>query len=172
MRRHTFLIAVGGLALAACQPGTMTRQEIAVQEQTLQARVAAWAKAFSNRQRDSLAAFYDHTDLLMMAWPDGERTASWDEETAKQMTYFSQTNQLNLVLQDPQVEFLSPRVAVVTFRHAMDAIVGDVNPERRYFTGQGTTVWVRSSDDAPWVIRAGQISETPQTAPAEPQRRR
>jgi len=172
MRRHTFLFAVGGLALAACQPGTMTRQEIAVQEQALQARVAAWAKAFSNRQRDSLAGFYDQSDLLTMAWPDGERTASWDEETAKQMTFFGQTNQLNLVVQDPQVEFLSPRVALVTFRHAMDAIVGDLNPERRYFTGQGTTVWVRAADDAPWLIRAGQISETPQAAPAEPPRRR
>jgi hypothetical protein len=166
-----FLIAVGGLGLAACQ-GAMTRQEIAVQEQALHARVDAWAKAFSNRQRDSLATFYEQTDLLTMAWPDGERTASWDEEAAKQMTFFGEANQLNLVLQDPQVEVLNARVALVTFRHAMDAIVGGVNPQRRYFAGQGTTVWVRADNNAPWVIRAGQLSETPQAAPAEPARRR
>jgi hypothetical protein len=172
MRRYTFLVAVGSLALAACQPRSMTRQEIAVQEQALEARIDAWAKAFSNRQRDSLATFYDQSDLLTMAWPDGERTASWDEETAKQMTFFSQANQLNLVLQDPQVEILDAKVALVTFRHAMDVIVGDVNPERRYFTGQGTTLWTRVDAKSPWVIRAGQMSETPQPSQAPPARGR
>lgn len=172
MRRHMLLIAVGGLALAACQPRGMTRQEMAVQEQAVAARVDAWAKAFSNRQRDSLATFYEQSDFFTMAWPDGERTASWDEEAAKQMAFFGQANQLNLVLQDPQVEVLGTTVALVTFRHAMDVIVGEVNPERRYFTGQGTTVWVRADESAPWVIRAGQISETPQPPAPAPARRR
>lgn len=172
MRRHMLLIAVGGLALAACEPRGMTRQEMAVQEQAVAARVDAWAKAFSNRQRDSLATFYEQSDLLTMAWPDGERTASWDEEAAKQMAFFGQANQLNLVLQNPVVEVLGTTVALVTFRHAMDVIVGDVNPERRYFTGQGTTVWVRADASSPWVIRAGQISETPQPAAPAPARRR
>jgi hypothetical protein len=172
MRRSVFAIAVGGLALAACQPASMTRQEIAVQEQALQARVAAWAKAFSNQQRDSLATYYEQSDQLTVAWPDGDRSNSWDEEAAKQTEFFAQAQQLNLVLQDPQVEILNARVALTTFRHAMDVIVGDVNPERRYFTGQGTLVWLRADDSSPWLIRAAQMSETPQPAAAPPARRR
>jgi hypothetical protein len=168
MRRHMFLMAVGALTLTACQPRSLTRQEMAVQEQALEARVAAWAKAFSNRQRDSLAAFYEQSEQFTFAWFDGERTSSWDEELAKQMSFFGRANQLNLVVQDARVELLATRAAFVTFRHAMDVIVGDVNPERRYFTGQGTMVWVRDGEKSPWLIRAGQISETPQPPPPPP----
>jgi len=170
MRRSMLGIALGGLTLVACQPTSLTRQEIAVQEQALQSQVAAWAKAFSNQERDSLATFYEHSDQLTMAWPDGERTGTWDEEAAKQQAFFTAAQQLNFVLQDPKVEILSPRVALVTFRHNMDVIVGDINPERRYFNGQGTLIWLRADDKSPWLIGAGQISETPQ-APPEPSTR-
>ena len=172
MRRSVLAIAVTGLILVACRPASMTRQELAVQEQTLQSRVAAWAKAFSNQQADSLATYYEQSDLLTVAWPDGDRSNSWDEEAAKQQAFFAAAQQLNLVLQDPQVEILDAKVALVAFRHAMDVILGDVNPERRYFTGQGTLVWMRADDKSPWLIRAAQISETPQAAPAQPARRR
>ena len=174
MRRQMLMAALGGLALAGCQAGSMTRQEVAVQEQNLEARVQAWAKAFNNRQRDSLATFYDQTASLSMAWPDGDRRNGWDEESAKQEEFFATARQVNLVLQDPRVDILSARAAVVTFRHAMDVIVGDVNPERRYFSGQGTLVWWRADEKSPWLIRAGQVSETPQAPPppAAPARRR
>ena len=174
MRRSMLAIAVGGVALGACQPASLTRQEIAVQEQVLQSRVAAWAKAFSNQQEDSLAAYYEQTDQLTVAWPDGDRSNSWDEEVAKEKTFFAGAQQVNLVVQDPQVEILDARVALVTFRHAMDVIIGDFNPERRYFPGQATLVWVRTDDKSPWLIRAAQLSETPQAAPAPttPARRR
>jgi type II secretory pathway pseudopilin PulG len=156
------VMAVGGVVLAACRPGAMTRQEIAVQEQNLQARVQAWARAFNNRQRDSLATYYDQAAGLSVAWPDGDRRNGWDEEAAKQEEFLTMARQVNLVLQDPRVEILSSTAAVVTFRHAMDVIIGDVHPERRYFTGQGTMVWTRADDRSPWVIHAGQVSETPQ----------
>jgi hypothetical protein len=97
---------------------------------------------------------------MTFAWPDGDRTTGWKEEAAKEHQFFQTGRQVNLVLQNPTVEVLSSRVALTTFRHAMDVIVGDVNPERRYFTGQGTIVWTRADDKADWVIYAGQISET------------
>jgi len=172
MRRQMLVMALGGVALTACQPAAMTRQEIAVQEQNLEARVQGWAKAFSNRQRDSLATFYEQTAGLSMAWPDGDRRNGWEEEAAKHEEFFTMARQVNLVLQDPQVEILSAGAAVVMFRHAMDLIIGDVNPERRYFTGQGIMVWTRADDRAPWLIHAGQVSETPQQTQAAPARRR
>jgi len=162
MVRQGLGIAVAALLVAGCQPQGMTRQEVAAQQQTLQAKVNAWATAFSNRERDSLATFYQQSADLTMAWPDGDRTSSWDEEAAKQREFFTTARQVNFVLQNPTTVLLSPNSAVTTFRHAMDIIVGDVNPERRYFPGQGTLVWVRADAKSPWLIRAGQISATPQ----------
>jgi ketosteroid isomerase-like protein len=155
------------MALGACQSTTMTRQEMAVQEQNIQDRMQGWAKAFSNRERDSLATYYDQAAGLTVAWPDGDRRTGWEQEAAKHEEFFTMARQVNLVLQDPQVEILSRTTALVTFRHAMDIIIGEVSPERRYFTGLGTLVWTRADDRSPWVIHAGQVSETPQqTAPA------
>ena len=168
MRRQMLVTALGGLALAACQPASLSRQETAVQEQRLTERVQAWATAFSNRQRDSLATFYDQTDNLSMTWPDGDRRNGWAEESAKHEEFFGMARQVNLVVQDRQVRILSPNTAVVTFRHAMDVIVGNVTPERRYFTGHGTFVWTRADDASPWVIEVGQVSETPQPAAPTP----
>lgn len=173
MRRQGIVMALGGAALVACQPAAMTRQEVAVQEQNVGARVQDWAKAFSNRQRDSLATYYDQAGSLTMAWPDGDRRNGWAEEAAKQEEFFTMARQVNLVLQDPRVEILSPTAAVVTFRHNMDVIVGEVSPERRYFNGQGTLVWTRADDRSAWVIHAGQVSETPPPPPPPaPARRR
>ena len=170
MWREKLAIGMVGL-LVACQP-TMTRQERAVQEQAVQTQLNGWAKAFSNRDVDSLATFYDSSAAMTFAWPDGERTTGWKEEAAKEHQFFQTGRQVNLVLQNPTVEVLSSRVALTTFRHAMDVIVGDVNPERRYFTGQGTIVWTRADDKADWVIYAGQISETPPPPAPRPQRGR
>lgn len=162
MRRQVLVVVAAGAALAACQPRTMTRQEIAAQEQAVQGKVNAWATAFANQQRDSLATFYSQTAALTMAWPDGERTMGWDEEAAKQMQFFNEARQVNFVLQDPRTRILSPTTAVTTFRHSMDIIIGDVNPERHYFPGQGTLLWARADDQSPWVIQVGQVSQTPQ----------
>jgi hypothetical protein len=161
MRRQMLVLAMGGLLLSACQGQTMTRQDVAAQQQAVQARVTAWAKAFSNRQQDSLAAFYEQSDTFTMAWPDGDRTHSWTEEQAKQKKFFTEARQFNFVLQDPQTEILAPTVAVTTFRHAMDVIFGEVNPERRYFPGQGTLVWTRAKESEPWTIHIGQLSRSP-----------
>jgi hypothetical protein len=164
MWRDKVVIGMAG-ALIACQP-TMTRQERAVEEQALQARTNGWAKAFSNRQTDSLATYYEQSDLLRVGWPDGQRTSSWQEESAKQQEFFAAASQVNLVVQDLAVEINSPTMATTTFRHAMDVILGGLTPPRRYFTGLGTLVWTRENARASWVIHAGQISETPGATPA------
>jgi hypothetical protein len=170
MWREKLAIGVVGL-LVACQPGTMTRQERGVQEQAVQGRLNDWAKAFSNRDVDSLATFYDSSSTMTFAWPDGERTTGWKAEGEKEHQFFQTARQVNLVLQNPTVEILSPLVALTTFRHAMDVIMGDVNPERRYFTGSGTLVWTRPDAKGTWVIHAGQVSETPPPPPPRPQRK-
>ncbi len=169
MWREKLAIGMVGVVVA-CQPATMTRQERGVQEQAVQARLNDWAKAFSNREASALATYYDSSATTTMAWPDGERTNGWEAEAAKERQFFQEARQVNFVLQNPVVEVLSAGVAITTFRHAMDLIVGDVNPERRYFTGQGMLVWTRPNDKGTWVISAGQVSETAPTP--TPQRRR
>jgi len=167
MLRHTLLIGLACTGLAACQP-EMTRQDRAVEEQVVRDRVAGWARTFSNRDRDSLATFYEQSPDFSFAWPDGRRTNGWEEESKAQQDFFSAVTQTNLVLQDVKVEVFTPRLALATFRHAADFIAGgSANPERNYFTGHGTMVWTKSDPKGLWVLHAGQFSATLPPAAAE-----
>ena len=171
--RHTLLLGLACIGLAAC--GTrMTPQERSVQEGVVRDRVTAWARTFSNRDRDSLASYYEQTSDFTFAWPDGRRTNGWEQESKAQDEFFTNVTQTNLVPQDVQVEVLSPTVAVATFRHSADFIVGGGggNPTRDYFTGLGTMVWVKPDPKGSWVLNAGQLSKTPVPAPAPAGRRR
>jgi ketosteroid isomerase-like protein len=159
MWREKLAIGMVGVVVA-CQPAAMTRQERGVQEQAVESRLNDWAKAFSNREANALATFYDSTETTTMAWPDGDRTNGWEAEAEKERQFFQAARQVNFVVQNSVVDVVSPTVAITTFRHAMDLIIGDVNPERVYFTGLGTLVWTRPNDKATWVISVGQVSET------------
>jgi ketosteroid isomerase-like protein len=174
MLRHTLVIGLTCIGLAACgQP--ITRQDRAVEQQRVQDRVAGWARAFSNRDRDSLASFYDTTPQFTFAWADGRRTSGWEDESKAQQEFFANVTQTNLVLQDVTVEVFSPTVALATFRHSADFIVGGSggNPARNYFTGLGTMVWTKPDPKGLWVLHAGQLSATPPPpAPAGPAGRR
>ncbi len=173
MLRHSLVIGLACVGLAACQP-SMSRQERAVEEQVIRDQLTAWTRAFTNRQQDSLAMFYHQSPDLTVAWPDGKRSSGWEEEQQAQRAFFSQAGQVNLVLQDVRVEVFTPTLAQVTFRHTADLIVGDINPQRRYFTGSGTMIWMKPDARGSWVIHTEQISETPAAppAPAAPARRR
>jgi ketosteroid isomerase-like protein len=174
MMRHTLLIGLACVALAGCER-PLTPQQRAVAEQALRDRVTGWARTFSNRERDSLASYYEQTPEFTFAWPAGQRTNGWADESKHQQDFFTAVTQTNLVLQDLKVEVLTGSVALVTFRHSADFIVGGsgANPSRHYFTGSGTMVWVRADPKAPWLLHAGQVSETPPVQePIAPGRRR
>jgi hypothetical protein len=174
MMRHTLLIGLACVALAACEQ-QMTPQDRAVEEQLVRDRVTGWARTFSNRNQDSLATFCQQTPEFTFAWPDGRRTSGWDEESKAEKDFFSNVTQTNLVLQDVNVEVLSPALALVTFRHTADFIVGGSggNPVRNYFSGLGTMLWAKPNPKGLWVLRAGQFSATlPPPAPAGPAGRR
>ncbi|MDH3496798.1 MAG: nuclear transport factor 2 family protein [Gemmatimonadota bacterium] len=173
MLRHNLVIGLACVGLAACQP-SMTRQERAVEEQVIRDQLTAWTRAFSNRQQDSLAMFYHQSPDLTVAWPDGHRSSGWEEEEQAQRVFFSKVGQVNFVVQDVRVQVFSPTLAQATFRHASDVIMGDLNPERQYFTGSGTMIWMKPDPRGNWVIHTEQVSETPAAAPppAAPARRR
>jgi hypothetical protein len=174
MVRHTLLIGLACVGLAACEQH-MTPQDRAVEEQLLRDRVTGWARAFSNRNRDSLATFYEQTPEFTFAWADGRQTNGWDEESKAQQDFFANVTQTNLVPQDVKVEVFTPAVALVTFRHTADFIVGGTgaNPVRNYFSGLGTMIWTKPDAKGLWLLRAGQLSATPPPpAPAAPAGRR
>lgn len=173
MMRHALLIGLTGVALAACGQ-QMTPRDRAVDEQLVRDRATAWARTFSNRQRDSLATFYQQTPAFTFAWPDGRRTSGWEEESKAQQDFFATVTQTNLVLQDVKVEILTPALALVTFRHTADFIVGGSggNPARNYFTGLGTMLWTKPDARGVWMVHAGQLSTTPAPAAAAPAGRR
>jgi hypothetical protein len=167
MLRRTLLVLLASAPLASCAP-KMTPQERSVAEQAVNDRTTSWVRAFNNRRLDSLATFYLQSPELTAAWPDGQRTSGWEEESAAQREAFRGVSSMNLVAQDVRVEVLAPNVAVATFRHSTDEIRGT---DRDLFTGHGTMVWTKPDPRGLWVIRALQLSRSP-SAPAEPARRR
>jgi ketosteroid isomerase-like protein len=166
------LIGLACVALAGCEQ-QITPQDRAVAEQALRDRVTGWARTFSNRDRDSLATFYEQTPAFTFAWADGRRTNGWEEEAKAQQEFFGAVTQTNLVLQDVKVEVFTSAVALVTFRHTADFIVGGdgASPQRNYFTGLGTMVWTKPAPKGLWVLHAGQMSATPPPAAPAPRRR-
>jgi len=167
MLRRTLLVLLAGAPLASCTP-TMTPQERSVEEQMVRDRTTAWVRALNNRQVDSLATYYLQAPELTVAWPGGQRTGGWEEESAAQREAFRGLSTLNLVAQDVRVEVLAPNVAVATFRHSTDEIRGT---DRDLFTGHGTMIWIKPDPRGRWVIRALQMSRSP-SAPAAPSGRR
>jgi ketosteroid isomerase-like protein len=167
MLQRTLLVLLASAPLASCAP-KMTPQERSVEEQVVRDRATSWVRAFNNRQLDSLATFYLQTPELTVAWPDGQRTSGWEEESAAQREAFRGLSTVNLVAQDVRVEVFAPNVAAATFRHSTDEIRGT---ERDLFAGHGTMIWIKPDPRGQWLIRALQMSRSP-AAPAEPSRRR
>ncbi len=69
---------------------------------------------------------------------------------------------MNFVMQSPEVQLLSPTVALVTFRHSTDIF----RRQRRQpvSSGYGTMVWRREGDRPEWKIIAEHISLNPPSA--------
>ncbi len=161
MLRTTLLVAVVCAAAAGCSP-QLTRQERAVQERILSDRMTAWARVLNNRDRDSLAIFYDQVPELTVAWPDGRRTHGWEEQAEAVRDFFRVVARINRVVQEEAIDVLSLDVAVATFRHSTDIIL--MTTDREIFTGQGTLVWVRN-EARDWVIHLEHISRNPGSSP-------
>ncbi len=159
MRWSKLLPLALAVALVACAPWELTRQERAVEEQLIQGRVQLWEQSLNTLKPDSMALAYEQTPDFSAAWPDGRRTRGWEQEAQAQKDFAARTKAFNFDVQETVIEVLSPAVAVVTFHHASD--VADSLSGRAVYSGQGTMVWRKDPADKTWKIHTLQISRTP-----------
>lgn len=156
------LLFGAAVLLTACGQD-LTPQQRAVEEEAVNGRLQAWDRAMDNRWLDSLAAIYDHSASMSVAWPDGHRTRGWDQERLAENEFFSSISFMNLGVQDPVTVVLSPDVAVTTFHHSTDVIVSGVR--QPVTSGQATFVWVRDPAEKlealHWKLHTAQWSVTP-----------
>lgn len=158
MRRSWLLIGLAAMLVGGCSQTTVTPQQRAVIGQVLQDRLTAWARVFNNKDRDSLAMFYDQSPQLTVAWPDGNRTRGWTDESQAEANFFTAAARVNLVVQDAAVDVLAPNVATTTFRLSMDIVYSTT--ARDIYSGQGTLVWIKGKDGQ-WRIHDQHLSQTP-----------
>ena len=132
----------------------MSMGERAKAVQVVSGRLDQWARAFSNRDLDSLAAYYHHGPELSVIWPDGRRTAGWREESTTQREFLANAAHLSLTASDVTVDVVALDIAVAGFFAQRDLVVG---ARRSVCRGPGTSVWVRESGGE-WRIRALQTA--------------
>lgn len=152
MLRSSLPVAVICAAAIGCTSSDLPPQERAVQEQALGERVQSWSRIFNNRDRDSLATFYEDNMQVTMATAAGDRFQGWDEVSRALRDFYQSIARVNLVLQDVSVDVITRDVAITSFRHSTDIILAST--DRDLFSGQGLFVWVRDGETDTWRIRA------------------
>lgn len=172
MRWYRVPSVMAVLALFACAPSEeLPPAEQAVEERILEDLVLAWEKGVNSRKWDSVTMFYEKSPDLVAISSDGRRTRGWEAESTAMAEFLARTTALNFDVQEPVTQVLSRRIALTTFRHAIDRT--DSLTGRELFSGYGTLVWVKDRTDNRWKVRALQISRNPPPQPSrQPARRR
>jgi len=156
MRRSILSTAIVSVALMGCESPDLTRQQRAVEEQFVQGRVNAWTTALNNKELGDLAAMYQSSPDLTVMWLEGAKTVGFDEYEAMIADFFGRASFMNFAAQSPHVDVLSATVAIVTFRHSVD--VQWLDTRRDVWSGYGTLVFVKDSEDGLWKIHTQHIS--------------
>ncbi len=150
MRWSTCSVAIASVFLLGCEAPELTRKQRAVDEQTVQNLITAWATALNNRELEALPAMYVNSPDLSVLWIEGN-TASGPEEFAQMMQdFYVRAEFMNFALQSPKVDVLTATVALVTFRHSMDIRWFDTR--RDVWGGHGTLVLTKDPVDERWRI--------------------
>ena len=122
----------------------------------------------NNRWIDSIAAAYDHSATMSVQWPDGKWTHGWDEERLQEKAFYESISFMNLGVQDPRIEILSPTVAVATFRHSTDIIVS--GQRQPVTSGLATFVWIKDLTEPnramQWKLHTAEWANSTVAAPA------
>ena len=161
------LAVFAAVAFVACS-SDLTPQQRAVEEEAVGTRLQLWAKALNNRWVDSIAAVYEHTPTMTVAWPNGRVSKGWDDERQAEKDFFESISYMNLGVQNAVTVVVSPTVAVTTFRHSTDIVTNGVR--QPVTSGPAMIVWVKDLSEPKqqeqWKIHAAQWSDV--AAPAAP----
>ena len=158
--RHSKLTLVLACAVLLACTDSLSLRELRVEEQAVEAQLSTWVRSINNREHDSVAAMYHQVPELTVVWPDGHISRGWEEEQLAQTELFNSIERINFVKQSPQIEILSPKVALTTFRHSWDVVHLGGRPDTPR-AGSVTVVWVKDTMDNMWKIHTEHISLVP-----------
>lgn len=148
------------VAVLGCGPsGRVTSQQRRVELGFIEGRVESWSQILNNGDLDSLLTMYHDVPDLTTVWTDGSRAAGFEDHEQVLRAYWETIEHLNFVVQSPEVQVLSPDVAVVTFRHSTDVQFKEGG--RETYAGHGTIVWMKDAEDGLWKIHTQHVSRNP-----------
>ncbi len=144
------------VAVLACQPPEMTRQQRIQFRDAVTARFDGWVTAVNSGNRDEILAYYHEHDELLVFWPDGTVANGFDGQKLQLHNFLNATRYMNFVTSQARTELLGARTALSTFGHSTDVISQDSN--REVTPGKGTILWIRDPVDDAWKIHFQQLS--------------
>lgn len=156
MPKCRVLSALVLMAVLACQPPEMTRQQRIQFQEAVTARFDGWVTAMNSGNRDEILAYYHEHDQLVVFWPDGTVAKGFDGQRLELHNFLNATRYMNFVTSQKRTELLGSRTALSTFAHSTDVISQDSN--REVLPGKGTILWIRDTADDAWKIHFQQLS--------------
>jgi ketosteroid isomerase-like protein len=136
----------------------MTRRELLLEQQAVEAQVNAWVRTMSNNQLDSLMTFYDDRPTVYAVWPDGRTARGFEGVEQNVREFYGGINYMNFAMSQLTVEVLGRTTAQAVFRHSTDVV--DRNNQRAVFPGRGVLVLVKDATDR-WKIHTQLLSVNP-----------
>ena len=153
MVRSKLMLVLVCVALVACTP-ELTQRERMVEQQALETQLSTWVRVMNNAKLDSLVAMYYDAPTTRIMWPNGQRSLGTEELAEYWRQFYGSIQYMNFVMTAPNVEILSPSIALATFSHSTDVVrIGG----RIVEAGHGTLVW-RKADDGVWRIYLQQLA--------------
>ena len=156
MRWSTCSVAIVSVFLLGCESPGLSRQQRAVEEQTVQNRVTDWTNALNNRAVEELTVLYVNSPDLSVLWIEGITARGFEEFDQMIKDFFEHSSFMNFSMQSPEVDVLTATVAVVTFRHSVD--IQWLDNQRDLWGGHGTLVFIKDPVDEGWKIRRQHVS--------------
>ena len=159
MRWSTCSVAIASVFLLGCESPGLSRQQRAVEEETVQNRVTDWTNALNNRAVEDLTGLYLNSPDLSVLWIEGITARGFEEFDQMIKDFFEHSSFMNFAVQSPDVDVLTATVAVVTFRHSVD--IQWLDNQRDLWGGHGTLVFIKDPVDERWRIRRQHVSLNP-----------
>ncbi|UCG88433.1 MAG: nuclear transport factor 2 family protein [Gemmatimonadota bacterium] len=150
MRQSHLLVLLASTTLVACSP-EMSLRARAEAEQEVRARFDTWVRAMNNMDMDSLLLMHHAVPELTVIRADGRVAHGWEEEEALHQEAMEGVDRINFGVQNVEVQVLTRRIALVTFRHSTDVILEDGERGEPY-AGHVSMVWLRDREDDQWKI--------------------
>ncbi len=140
----------------------MSLRQVTEAEQAVNSRLDTWVRALNNGELDTLLLMHHRVAELTVIWGTGLEAHGWEEEEAAYREFFAGIDRMNLAMQRPETQILSPQFAITTLRHSTD-IIRQGGERDAPMAGHVTLVWVKDRTDGEWKIHLSHMSYRPPT---------